>query len=100
MGKTIKKKSAKDLGKIYDNHWERKKKLSLKISNSKIDRIYKKILKNKYFHGGKLIGAGGGGFFLFVTSNKKKAKNYLKKNNIIFSEIKVDMKGSRLTKIS
>ena len=77
-----------------------KKKLSLKISNSKIDRIYKKILKNKYFHGGKLIGAGGGGFFLFVTSNKKKAKNYLKKNNIIFSEIKVDMKGSRLTKIS
>ena len=97
---TIKKESAKDLGKIFSNHWERKKKLSLKMSNSKIDRIYKKILKNKYFHGGKLIGGGGGGFFLFVTSNNQKAENYLKKNNFIFSEIKVDMKGSRLVKIS
>ena len=91
----IKTGSKKDLGYIFNNHWFRKKKISNEISNAKINNVYNKIVQNKNFYGGKLIGAGGGGFFLFVIKNKKKALQFLKKKQLNFREIKLDYEGSR-----
>ena len=91
----IKKNLSKDLGLIFNNHWERKKKISPKMSNSKINNYYKKIINNKNFIGGKLIGAGGGGFFLFVVRNKDNAKKFLNKNKLNYSEFKIDKIGSK-----
>ena len=91
----IKNGSKKDLGYIFNNHWFRKKKISNEISNAKINNVYNKIVQNKNFYGGKLIGAGGGGFFLFVIKNKKKALQFLKKKQLNFREIKLDYEGSR-----
>ena len=65
------------------------------MTNSKIDKLYNKLCKNPFFLGGKLIGAGGGGFFLFVIKNKKKAINFLIKNRLEYSEIKIDNFGVR-----
>ena len=65
------------------------------MTNSKIDKLYNKLSKNSHFLGGKLIGAGGGGFFLFVIKNKKKAVNFLIKNRLEYSEIKIDNFGVR-----
>ena len=59
-------------------------KLSNEMTNTKIDNVYNKILKNKNIYGGKLIGAGGGGFFLFVVKDKNKVNKYLKKINLDF----------------
>lgn len=68
-----------EFGKLLYESWQLKKRLSKKISNSQIDSIYEKALKNGAV-GGKLLGAGGGGFMLlFVPPEKrKKVKQGLK----------------------
>ena len=93
--KIIKCNSKKELGKIFNEHWYRKKELSKEMTNTKINNVYKKIMKNKYFYGGKLIGAGGGGFFLFVVKDIGKVNIYLKRNNLDYREIKLDYDGSK-----
>ena len=47
--------------KKIDKSWEEKKKLSSKISNNKINFLYKRS-KTIGVYGGKISGAGGGGF--------------------------------------
>ena len=91
----IKAGSKKKLGKVFNEHWRRKMNLSNEMTNTKINNVYKKIMKNKYIHGGKLIGAGGGGFFLFVVKDKKRINKYLKKINLDFREIEIDKDGSK-----
>ena len=52
------------LGRLLDQGWQIKKRLSKDISNSVIDDYYIKAQKAGAL-GGKLLGAGGGGFLLF-----------------------------------
>lgn len=58
------------LGEILDTAWEFKK-LSNKVSNERIDNIYKQA-KELGAVGGKLCGSGGGGFMLFVVDPAKR----------------------------
>ena len=60
-----------DLGVMFDEHWEYKKKMSKGVSNSHFDRIYT-VAKANGAIGGKLSGAGGGGFFTFYCEEKQK----------------------------
>jgi D-glycero-alpha-D-manno-heptose-7-phosphate kinase len=60
-------------GDILDQNWQLKKRLSEKISGSKIDEIYEKA-KNNGALGGKLLGAGGGGFLLFYCELEHQEK--------------------------
>ncbi len=62
-------------GYLLDKHWQVKKNLSGKISDSKIDRLYEKAKENGAF-GGKIMGAGGGGFFMFYCEEHR---NHLRK---------------------
>ena len=83
------------LGELLHESWEKKKKISTKISSSKIDDYYN-IAKKSGALGGKILGAGGGGFLLIFCNEKK--KNIIKKNlnfleNIDFS---FEAKGSRI----
>ena len=82
------------LGKLLNDQWELKKKLSKKVSNKRIDYIYKKALSNGAV-GGKIIGAGGGGFIMFLTppSKQKKLQKVL---NLSEVKIKFDSKGSTI----
>ncbi len=76
-----------DFGKLLNNAWDLKKKLSSKISNSKIDELYDIALKYGAF-GGKLLGAGGGGFLLLympIKFRKKFFNNNKKLINIPFN---------------
>jgi len=68
-----------EFGKLLDETWQVKKRLSSKISNPEVDRLYKNALKNGAI-GGKLLGAGGGGFMLLFVrpENRKKVSRVLK----------------------
>lgn len=59
-----------DFGYLLNDHWLLKKKMSQKMSVSKIDEVYDLALKNGAL-GGKIMGAGGGGFFMFYVPQTK-----------------------------
>lgn len=84
------------LGKLMNESWNIKKKLSKKVTNYKIDKIISLGLKNGAC-GAKLLGAGGGGFVLFLTKNnqmKKKLSKCLSKFKIV--DFKIDELGSQI----
>ena len=75
-----------ELGKLLNEQWVIKKKLSHKVSSKEIDKIYNLGIKNGAV-GGKIIGAGGGGFMMFLVppTKQKKIKKILK-----LPEVKVE----------
>jgi D-glycero-alpha-D-manno-heptose-7-phosphate kinase len=72
-------------GELLEESWTIKKKMSQKISNSNIDRLYTFAKKNGAI-GGKLLGAGSGGFLflVFPKLNKKKILKIFKNKEIYF----------------
>jgi len=60
-------------GKILHKNWLLKQQLASKISNPRINKLYKKAIENGAV-GGKLVGAGGGGFLLFYCDEKNHKK--------------------------
>jgi len=56
-----------EFGLLLHKGWEIKKRLSSKISNTRIDQMYEEALRNGAL-GGKITGAGGGGFLLLFCS--------------------------------
>jgi len=55
-----------DCGRLIDEAWHAKRKLSSKISSGELDAIYD-FAKSNGAVGGKLLGAGGGGYFMFFV---------------------------------
>jgi len=81
-------KMVKDFGQIINESWKAKRRLSEKISNPFIDKIYETAM-NAGAWGGKISGAGGGGFILFIVpedkqNNVKNSLKHLKQVNIKF----------------
>ena len=72
-----------------------KKTLTSKISNSRIDNLYKKALKNGAI-GGKLLGAGGGGFLLLYCDEKNHDKLRKAMHSLRELKFKFDNEGSKL----
>ena len=96
--KILKSNSISDFGKLLNEAWIIKKKLSSKISSTEIDDIYDNAIKNGAT-GGKILGAGGGGFFIFYV-NSDKQKFFLKKMKEFSSvEFKFVNNGSEIIKI-
>lgn len=71
-----------DIGRLFDRHWEYKKRISTEMSNPSLDEHYR-AAREAGALGGKVSGAGGGGFFLF----------YVEKDHARFRE---DMKARGL----
>ena len=67
-----------EFGKLLNNAWYLKKKLSSSISNTKIDHLYNLAIRHGAL-GGKLLGAGGGGFLLLYMHPKFR-KRFFKNN--------------------
>jgi D-glycero-alpha-D-manno-heptose-7-phosphate kinase len=53
-------------GRLIDEAWHAKRRLSAKISSTELDAIYDHAKANGAV-GGKLLGAGGGGYFMFFV---------------------------------
>jgi D-glycero-alpha-D-manno-heptose-7-phosphate kinase len=57
-------------GRLLDESWQIKKRISSKISNPQINQIYEAALRAGAL-GGKITGAGGGGFLLLFCDREK-----------------------------
>ncbi len=60
-------------GQLLDDHWQSKKKLSKKITWSRVDEIYDEVRRRFGILGGKIIGAGGGGFLMLYSPKQHAA---------------------------
>jgi D-glycero-alpha-D-manno-heptose-7-phosphate kinase len=65
--------SVNDFGKLLHESWLLKRSLTHKISNDRIDSIYKAGIEAGAL-GGKICGAGGGGFILFFVEPEYQAR--------------------------
>ena len=85
-----------ELGKLMNESWKMKKKLSGLVSNNKINDLIYYGLRNGA-SGAKLLGAGGGGFILYLTLNKKDKNKLIRKLSAFkIVNFEVDNKGSQI----
>ncbi len=82
-------------GRLLNETWLLKRKLSNKISNNEVDDMYEAAIKNGAL-GGKLLGAGGGGFMLFYAEpeNQDRIKEAL--TGYLHIPFKFDFTGSEI----
>lgn len=94
--KAIESGNARRFGEWMNVHWESKKKMSSKMSSSKLDEWYDLGIKNGAI-GGKVMGAGGGGFLLFYS--ERKGSEFIKsmqEAGLKFVPFKFDFEGCKL----
>ncbi|MBC8146555.1 MAG: galactokinase [Bacteroidetes bacterium] len=85
-----------ELGKMFDEHWMYKKKLSKGITNPEFDNIYEIAKKNGVI-GGKISGAGGGGFFTFYCEEKpSQLRKEMKKLGLMELRYDFDFEGTKV----
>ncbi|PJE60041.1 MAG: galactokinase [Candidatus Portnoybacteria bacterium CG10_big_fil_rev_8_21_14_0_10_44_7] len=83
-------------GKLMHRHWQVKKTMSNKISDSFLDEIYDLALKNGA-EGGKIMGSGGGGLFLFFAPHgHKELKKAMKNKGLTQLPFNFDFEGSKV----
>jgi D-glycero-alpha-D-manno-heptose-7-phosphate kinase len=94
--KLLLKKHIDDFGKTFHDHWLIKKRLSDKVSSSKIDEWYEEAMKAGAL-GGKIIGAGGGGWLVFyVPENKARFRNRMAKIGLEERRVRFDWEGTKV----
>ena len=84
-----------DFGLLLNETWNLKKKLSDKITNDHIDKIYSKAIEAGA-EGGKLLGAGSGGFLMFFVKPENRENVIETLKPLICVPIKIDDLGSRI----
>ncbi|HGE72467.1 TPA: galactokinase [Candidatus Poribacteria bacterium] len=85
-----------DVGLMFDQHWQYKKRISTKMSNPHFDKIYE-IAKENGALGGKISGAGGGGFFVFYVEEKHgKFREKMKELGLREMRYRFDFEGTKV----
>ena len=84
-------------GRLMEEHWRAKKKLSKKVTNTAIDDLYELGITNGAL-GGKLLGAGGGGFILFYCPKERQLalSNAMSGAGLRRMRFKFDFDGSKV----
>jgi D-glycero-alpha-D-manno-heptose-7-phosphate kinase len=84
-------------GRLMDEHWQCKRRLSSKVSSDEIDRRYELARENGAL-GGKILGAGGGGFFLFYchNSDKFRLRQAMAQTGLKEMRFAIDFEGSKV----
>ena len=93
--KILKSGEIDDFGKLLNEAWMEKKKLSNAITNKKIDELYDQAI-NYGALGGKVLGAGGGGFLLLYMKKNNRKKFFQKIKNFINVPFSFASEGSQI----
>lgn len=91
--KILKEDRIDDFGKLLHETWTLKKKLSIKVSNNKINAIYNKGISSGAL-GGKLLGAGGGGHIIFYVPKKNHNIFKIRMNKLLHIPFNFENEGS------
>ncbi len=84
-------------GEMLDEHWQYKKKMSARISLTKVDHIYEEVRQNFNVLGGKIIGAGGGGFLmLYCNKNHKQLEKFMESQQMPRLHYTVESEGAKV----
>jgi D-glycero-alpha-D-manno-heptose-7-phosphate kinase len=84
-----------EFGRLMNRNWELKRSISSRISNEKIDRLYKKALDHGAL-GGKLLGAGGSGFMVFFIPQERRADLKEALDGYLHVPFRFENEGSRI----
>ena len=87
----LRNNNLEDFSLLFDEYWKLKKSLYQNVSNTLIDKMYKKAL-NAGATGGKVSGAGNGGFVFFYCKPKYQQKVRMALKN--FKELKFGIDNS------
>ena len=92
----VESENISELGKMFDEHWQYKKKLAKGVSNPEFDKIYELAKRNGAL-GGKISGAGGGGFFLFYCEEgKHKLRSAMAEMGLKEMKFDFDFEGTKI----
>lgn len=94
MKHALRKGDLEEFGKLLHKGWLYKKKLSDKIADPRINKLYE-VARKEGAMGGKILGAGGGGHLLLFCKHERKfdVQGKLTKYNIKFVPFKFEPKG-------
>jgi D-glycero-alpha-D-manno-heptose-7-phosphate kinase len=86
-----------EIGRLMDENWELKKRLSNGISNAAIDHAYALAQKAGAW-GGKLLGAGGGGFLFFLAPPDRhtEIRRVLEPLGFLHKSVRLEISGSTI----
>jgi D-glycero-alpha-D-manno-heptose-7-phosphate kinase len=84
-----------EFGRLLDEAWARKRRLSDRVSNPAIDQVYD-AAKRAGAIGGKLLGAGGGGFMLLFVRPEERARVLEALGHLIAVPFKFENAGCRI----
>ena len=84
-----------DFGRLLNESWQLKRRLTNKITTPQIDEIYKTAMKAGAV-GGKLLGAGGGGFILIFVSPELRARMKESLHGLLHVPFRFESAGSQI----
>ena len=84
-----------EFGELLNDTWNLKKRLSSRITNTRIDMMYEKALAAGAL-GGKLLGAGGGGFMAFYVEKEHQESVKEAMKEYLHIPFKFDFDGSKI----
>jgi D-glycero-alpha-D-manno-heptose-7-phosphate kinase len=82
-------------GHLMNEHWHRKRRRSVGMSNAHIDELYELGMANGAI-GGKLVGAGAGGFLMFYAEDSTKLRGVFRERGLKEVVFRFDHDGSVL----
>jgi D-glycero-alpha-D-manno-heptose-7-phosphate kinase len=85
----------KEFGRLLHESWLIKRNLTSRITNERIDEIYRAAKKAGAL-GGKLLGAGGGGFMLFLVEPEHQALVRRSLKDLLWVRFAFERDGSRI----
>lgn len=82
-------------GELMNEHWQRKRRRSVGMSNPRIDELYDVGMSNGAI-GGKLVGAGAGGFLMFYAEQPQMLRNKFRSLGLEEVPFRFDHDGTTL----
>jgi D-glycero-alpha-D-manno-heptose-7-phosphate kinase len=86
-----------EFGRLMDEHWQMKRRLSHKISVEAADDLYEHVKTEFGVLGGKVAGAGGGGFLvLYAPARHKELSDFMRRRGMMRLHYNLEFEGSKV----